>query len=349
MSSINSPMQEEANRQTLLLVQAINQYQRLTDRGRSLQNIPSIHRPIPNLYIKNPDAWVVSRQTLDGDFDLDELLAKELSSRLVSNLLDGGWLKDYLNYKPDKNVRFNEKLKDAAFGAPNILGNINQSRRAGETAISSQKITAAEKMIKSGAVRSVKINNNMTLYDANKSGKGAPRLRIRVTGLQTKVITPRIDPQMLKANPHAIRSYSSGSLSIRADAMRNPGGLAGMTGKMRYLNLTGVGGALTFAPSTAIDLYRNFNDGQLDGRQFVIDQAAHQSGNAAGWAGGVIGGAIVIGFGFTGAPVLLAILIGGIAVQMIWNYFGGGDWAGRQTEKLMDSGWSDIDSQFFCP
>jgi hypothetical protein len=103
-------MQEEANRQTLLLVQAINQYQRLTDRGRSEQNIPSIHRPIPNLYIKNPDAWVVSRQTLDGDFDLDELLAKELSSRLVSNLLDGGWLKDYLNYKPDKNVGFNEKL-----------------------------------------------------------------------------------------------------------------------------------------------------------------------------------------------------------------------------------------------
>ncbi len=345
MSSINSPMQEEANRQTLLLVQEINQYQRLTDRGRSLQNIPSIHRPIPNLYIKNPDAWVVSRQTLDGDFDLDELLAKELSSRLVSNLLDGGWLKDYLNYKPDKNVGFNEKLKEATFGAPNILGNINQSRRAGETAISSQKITAAEKMIKSGAVRSVKINNNITLYDANTSGKGAPRLRIRVTGLQTKVITPRIDPQMLKANPHAIRSYSSGSLSIRADAMRNPGGLAGMTGKMRYLNLTGVGGVLTFAPSAAIDLYRNFSDGQLDGHQFVIDQAKHQSGNLVGWT---IGSAIILIAG-SSAPVLFAVLIGGIAVQAIWNSLGGGNWAGRQAEKLLDSNWADIDSRFMCP
>jgi hypothetical protein len=227
------------------------------------------------------------------------------------------------------------RLKDATFGAPNILGNINQSRRAGETAISSQKITAAEKMIKSGAVRSVKINNNMTLYDANKSGKGAPRLRIRVTGLQTKVITPRIDPQMLKANPHAIRSYSSGSLSIRANAMRNPGGLAGMTGKMRYLNLKGVGGALTFAPSTAIDLYRNFNDGQLDGHQFVIDQAKHQSGNLVGCAAG---GLATIFFGFMGAPVVViggVSLLAGIGLQALWNYSGMAESSGRLAEELI--------------
>ncbi|HPL97967.1 MAG: hypothetical protein WAP08_08500 [Smithellaceae bacterium] len=328
-----SPIQMEANRQTLLLIQEINQYQYLMDAGRSLQNIPSIHRPIPNLYIKNLDDWVISRQTLDGDFDLDELLARELATRVVNNLLDAEWLKDYLNYQPGEEAGFGGVFKDAIFGSSNISGNLNQARGGLEAFMSSHKFQEAEKKIKSGKFNGVRLNENMTLYNADKSGKGSPRLRLRVRGLDVKVITPLLDPQMLKTNPQAVRIYKRGGFSVRADVIKNQGGLSGITGRSAMLNTRMAGGILTFAPSTAIDLYRNFNDGQLDGRQFVIDQAKHQSGNLVGWG---VGTAIGIAGAAVGAPVvgtIVVVFILGIGVQALWNYSGMADNVGRLAEK----------------
>jgi hypothetical protein len=125
--------------------------------------------------------------------------------------------------------------------------------------------------------------------------------------------------------------------------------LAGMTSETVFLNLKGVGGALTFAPTTAIDLYNNFNGGHFDARQFVIDEATNQSANLVGWTGGVLAGAFVIALGFTGAPVLFFVLIGGILTQATWISLGGNDWAGRQGEKLLNADWAEIDSRLICP
>ncbi len=335
MPPAKSPIQMEANRQTSLLIQEINQYQYLMDAGRSLQNIPSIHRPIPNLYIKNLDDWVISRQTLDGDFDLDELLARELATRVVNNLLDAEWLKDYLNYQPGEEAGFGGVFKDAIFGSSNISGNLNQARGGLEAFMSSHKFQEAEKKIKSGKFNGVRLNENMTLYNANKSGKGSPRLRLRVRGLDVKVITPLLDPQMLKTNPHAVRIYKRGGFSVRADVIKNQGGLSGITGRSAMLNTRMAGGILTFAPSTAIDLYRNFNDGQLDGRQFVIDQAKHQSGNLVGWGVGAFVGCGLAIMGFAGAPVILTVLVAGALAQASWNYLGLADRSGRLVEQVI--------------
>lgn len=342
-----SPLQEEANKQTLFLMNEIGNYQRLYNYNTSMSNTPSISSVGRTSYISAADGWDISYQTIEGDFDLDEILAREIASRVAANILDGGWLKDYLNDKSGENAGFDEYLKDASVGPGNISYTTNSARAAGEAAIASQKIAAAEKTIKSGIARSVKINNHMTLYDAN-SGKGQPRFRIKISGLPAKVVTPLVDLQMLKANRHVIRSLQGG-LSVRANAVRNPSGLAGMTSKMRYLNLKGVGGALTFAPTAAVDLYRNFNEGQLDGRQFMIDQAKHQSGNAMGLAGGVLAGAVVVVLGFAGAPVIATVLIGGILTQALWNYSGASNSVGRLAEKILDADLPEIDSRFMCP
>lgn len=324
MPSMNTPVHEEANRQTLLLIQEINQYQRLMDRGRSLQGTPSIHRPSSNLYIKNLDDWVVSVETLDGDFDIDELLARELATRVVNNLLDAGWLKDYLSRSPGDNGGFREHLSSAAIGPGNILSTTNEVRKAAEAGLSSRSFEKASQKITTGKAQSVKINNHMTLYNANKSGKGPPRIRMRITGLPTKVVSPAV-------NPGDLRMYRNGAFSVRVGTVKSMTGVTAMTSKARFLNLKGVGGILTFAPSAAIDLHNNFNDGSFNGRQFVIDQAKHQSGNLVGW--GV--GALIIFVGGTAAPVLIVSLIAGVALQALWNYSGAADWLGRQAENII--------------
>lgn len=340
MPSTHSPLQEEALRQALLLKNEINEYQHLFGYADMLQNAPHIGmvgKP-PGFY--NEDAWNVSHQTLDGDFDLDPILARAVVARIVGNIMDGGWLADYLNHQPGKDAGFGEYAKEAAYGPENLVGNLNQGRAGVEAAAAEMKMNNAVKAVQSGQVQSVKLNNNMTLYNAN-SGKGPPRLRIRISGLQTKVVTPLVDPQMLKANPHALRSQKSGSLSVKANALKNPGGLAGMTGKTRILNSRLAGGVMTFAPTIAVDFYRNCNGKHFNGRQFVIDEFANQSGNLAGVIATAGVGFIAIAIGGTAAaasaPVILIGLVAGIAVQVLWNYLGGGDWARRQGTDIVDN------------
>jgi hypothetical protein len=46
--------------------------------------------------------------------------------------------------------------------------------------------------VESGAARTVKINQFMSVYNANTSGKGRPRPRVRITGLPMKVMAPAV-------------------------------------------------------------------------------------------------------------------------------------------------------------
>ena len=196
MTLPKSPMQEEARYQALLLKKEIHEYQKLIGYGEMLQNTPNIGMigKTPGIY--SADAWNVSRQPIEGDFALDPILARTLASRFAKKITDGGWLTDYLNDRPGKGGGLGEYVKDAAFSPESILGNLNQGRQGVEAAAAQMKMNNAVKAVQSGNAQSVKLNNHMTLYNANKSGKGAPRLRLRMTGVTAKLVTPVIDPEI---------------------------------------------------------------------------------------------------------------------------------------------------------
>ena len=93
------------------------------------------------------------------------------------------------------------------------------------------------------------------------------------------------------------------------------------------------GGVLAFGPTLALDLYyntsRDANGLHFDANKFGRDQLKNQSGNAVGFAAGVIVG---IFFGAS-APVIIAGFIAGFALQMVWNAYGMPD----KMEKLPDN------------
>jgi hypothetical protein len=110
------------------------------------------------------------------------------------------------------------------------------------------------------------------------------------------------------------------------------------------LNGWKMGGMLAFAPSAAIDLYKNVSrDAQgsigFDGNQFLIDSAKSQSGNAAGWVGGYATGFVAVkalalaGVTLAGAPLILVVLGSGIAIQLVWGWQGMGDLAASKVPK----------------
>ena len=89
-------------------------------------------------------------------------------------------------------------------------------------------------------------------------------------------------------------------------------------------------GVLAFAPSAALDLYNatevdlRTREFSFNGRQFLVDSARSQSGNAVGFAGGLVAVALVGGFA-AGAPLVVIGLVGGVFVQVVWNWFGAAD------------------------
>ncbi len=180
--------------------------------------------------------------------------------------------------------------------------------------------------------------------DAN-SGKGAPRLRIRISGLKANVVTPVIDPGKL-------RMYGKERLSVRAKDIKSMTGTAALTGKTRILNIRLAGGVLTFAPNLLLDLFKNSKGKQFNGRQFFIDSANHQSGNLAGAIATAGFGAVAITIGgvaaLTTAPVILFGLGLGIFAQACWNKFGGADWAARQGEDIVDN-LPTVDFKYILP
>jgi hypothetical protein len=92
---------------------------------------------------------------------------------------------------------------------------------------------------------------------------------------------------------------------------------------------------LAFAPSAAIDVYKNVSrdlqgDLKFNSNQFWIDSAKSQSGNAAGWGVGLFF-ALAMG---TSAPVIITGLLLGVGVQLLWGALGYGDMAAAQVEKM---------------
>jgi hypothetical protein len=95
-------------------------------------------------------------------------------------------------------------------------------------------------------------------------------------------------------------------------------------------------GVLTFVPSALVDAHNSYVTDQATGvahfnrDEFLIRSAKSQSGNVAGFVGGLMAGGIAVAYVgalFVGWPVLVIGLIGGIAAQVAWNTFGGADMA----------------------
>jgi hypothetical protein len=168
----------------------------------------------------------------------------------------------------------------------------------------------------------VKINNHMTVYNANTSGKDRPRLRVKITRQPIKVFS-----SMLSETGAGYRIMSRGALSARAIEVKSMTEMQGFTSKMRFLNGKLGGGALTFAPTVAFDLYDSVNrdaNGNLNWnrRQFMNNELRNQPGNLVGWAAGALTAIALGAAGVAGAPLIVCVLIVGIAAQFVWNAYG---------------------------
>jgi hypothetical protein len=308
---MKSALQKEAERQALAMQIELSQHRQ--SGSFDFRKACRMHNHLPK--------WHTSYETLNGDFALDEVLAQEVVSRVVSSNPEACWLRDYLDGKLfDPSANFEENLGDVAVGPGNIFGNANAVRQAGEAAIAQSKINSAVAKISAGKAQSVKINSHMTLYNANESGRGRPRLRVKITRQPIKVFS-----SMLSETGAGYRIMSRGALSARAIDVKSMTEMQGLTSKMRFLNGKLGGGVLTFAPTVAFDLYDSVNrdaNGNLhwNARQFANAELRNQPGNAVGMgAGALAAGIFAVAFGFAGAPLIIVGLGFGIGAQIIWN------------------------------
>jgi hypothetical protein len=308
------------------------------------------------------DGWDVSIRQLDGDYDLDDVLAQQIVASALGSTVSGitpdssaptgastpadtAWLKAYLYGDPAGTVgsveRFYTEGKNATGGPGNILGNTNEVKKAINAAVdkrTSDALQAAVRAMRPGAANSsVKINQYMTLYNGNTTGKGRPRPRLRISGLPMQVITPALGDGARMAAQYG--SSSARVLGTSALEARRLGKFAAgqhWSKVASSMNGNWGGGVLAFAPSAALDVYKNVSrdlqgDLKFDGNQFLIDSAKSQSGNAAGFFTGL---AIGVVFGAS-APVIIVGLVAGVAVQLAWGALGYGDLTADKAKQVL--------------
>jgi hypothetical protein len=341
LSTLNIYAQDEASRLARQAQRDLMGYQNL---------LPTNTRSGGGAGMCRAEGWNISFQQLDGEFDLDEVLAKNVIASVQTSTpsaVPGSWLEQYLlgdvTGDTGSGARFVSEFNNAVAGPGNILGNINALKQAGNARIEKSTADAlreAARRIETGAARSIKINEYMTLYNANKTGKGRPRPRIRISGMPMQVVTPALS-QGMRAAASGV-GHSAAMRSTEILKAQRLGGLAASshwTGKAAFLNGKIGGGVLTFAPSAALDVYNSIErdmsgDMRFNRQKFIIASAKSQSGNLLGMVGGA--GAILIGgFFLAGAPLILVGLAGGIAVQFIWGATGMADQAGSAAERAL--------------
>jgi hypothetical protein len=309
------------------------------------------------------DPWILSNQFLDGDFEMDEVLCRPLARGLLSdgrvkptpllpepavapNPAARTWLEEYLLGEPAGQVgsldRTVGEFTNAAAGPGNAAANANALRKAVNASVGTRTtgaVLAAMRTIESGATGNIRINQYMTLYNANNKAKRGPIPRMRVVGLPTQVVMPALGLGAqewrggiragMAGQEGALRATQAGKLT--SNAHWSSGG--------RFLNSGWGGGVLTFAPSAAIDLY-NSVDRDMSGnrtmnwKKFAIASVKSQSGNLLGVGAGAAAIAIV-GVSIAGAPLILVGLGAGIFAQWVWGASGGSDWAASHAERRL--------------
>lgn len=225
-------------------------------------------------------------------------------------------------------------------GSGNILGNANSVKSAIAAKQAAKVLERAEKAILGSANRSIRINDYITLYNGNTSGKGRPRPKIRVRGLPVKVVSPALGTLVRQGVNGMTAAYKVQDTMRQAKAAA----LAGESHwgpRMKFFNGRLGGGVLTFGPSALLDAYQSIDydtNGKLNfrGKDFLVASAKSQSGNIAGATVGWLtaGGLALVGF--VGAPVIVTVLFAGVATQMLWGAFGGADWAEGNARRALE-------------
>lgn len=315
---------------------------------------------------------IVQQQTIDGDFDLDEPVVQRLlqpatngpvmraapppPARPVAPPAGPNALQRYLDPPSPEGARLTpqrlrEEVPGAVYGAGNVLANSTAAlsgalRGAGERDLA-RALREGIQAILAGTSQRVRLSPHLELYNTARANR-RPVVRLRVRGLPLTAVQQAIPAlggaqNQWRRNP----SQNANTLPARnmtAQQMRNAAVLAADHGQPSWLRWTQGrvgGGVLAFAPSAAVDLYnatdvdlrsREFN---FNGRQFLVASARSQSGNAVGFAGGLVAVALFSG-AVAGAPLVLIGLAAGLTVQVVWNWSGAADGSGNLVQRALN-------------
>ena len=258
---------------------------------------------------KSPN-WHTSTEWLDGDFGLDDPVARKLISQAVaSSPKNIGRVEAYFGGTIwDAQGNLKDNILDTLLSRNNITATANVGRQAAGAAIAQARIDK----ILNEAVKKMNVNSNMSIY-MGKNG-----LRVGIRNLKIDVIMPMFEK--------GIKTFCNGSMASAAvKDMKDLNSLALMSSKMRFFNGYKGNAVLTFGPTMAWDLVDNvkkdvYGAWHFDGQGFNRAELKNQSGNAASFGIGTVASAIAVGiFGLAGAPVILIGFGVGVAVTLIWN------------------------------
>lgn len=335
------------------------------------------------------DSWTAHTNFLDGDYALDDPFGRALITRLIQQQpavgdqlrawepkafvsqvphpaaapAKGGhaasptdWLSDYLtgDYggKGMGSEMFASTLAPASAlsfttGGADALQHVARAATSRSTVA---KLTEGAEKVAAGAKRVV-INEFMELYNAN-TGKGRPRIRLRIRGMKVTMLEPIAAEDAWRAGQKgAVMSARWAGIEARAAAV---GGVAARArwgaglGKLAWTTTKVGGGVLAFAPTAAIDAYKDLHYSvdshgrrQLTGvHNFLVHEAANQSGNAVGFgttiAVGIAAGALGV-TAVAGAPIVLVAFGAGLVAMTVFNYFGVNTKIGDATDHFLKS------------
>lgn len=264
------------------------------------------------------------------------------------------WLRSYL-FGQWGGSGLGSEIRAGAVGPGNIIGNgLAATQTAAYIGMQGQtaaRLNAASAQVASGAARTVRINEFMDLYNANQ-GKGPPRLRLRIRNLPVTVAAP-VPGAAWRTNGKGT-THSTKWASPTGAQTKGASVMAAETRWNRGMGWSGakVGtGLITFAPTAALDAWSSIEfdvdaSGKrhirsFDTNKFLVTSARNQSGNAVGLAASVIAvpSAVVIaatvGLTVAGAPLVIIGLLAGVAMQVVWNNYGGADFAEQQARKAL--------------
>lgn len=280
------------------------------------------------------DGWQVGTQVIDGEFDLDAPMIRQLlmdadqrgpSMRAAPSPLQRtpapagpSAMERYLNPTPPSAPlrtleRVGQEVPGTVYGPGNLLGNVASATSGALQGLGERTGRRAMedgvRAILAGRARLVTLAPGVELYNAAQ-GRQMPRVRLRVRGLPIATIQGMIPGSggpvtQWRANGPG----TAASLKVQGmtpQQMRQTHILAGQQRLPRALQWAGGrvgGGVLTFGPTLVLDAYASIETdlqtGQrsFNGRNFALSQARNQSGNAAGMLTGmaVTGVAVMVG------------------------------------------------------
>ena len=235
-------------------------------------------------------------------------------------------------------------------GATNLPGNLaNLIEAAAKARFTSKMKTELRATLASGKPRTVKLGNGVELKAVglkgpNQFGKHADVLiRVRQTNAKQITLLEKNQFQQISKNvstkslgPNAFKSDKVLSLSRQAsDEMWE---LRRLTGSS-WLGSAKVGGVLTFGPTLINDVMTNYNhnaklDQKFNYKQFAVDSAKNQTGNALGMAAGFGVAILFTGGMVAGAPLILLSMGIGFAVSIGYDRLGLDDVVEAKAKKL---------------